>query len=117
MKMYLIGVLLLISINSANAVDNLWSSAVPTEVHIVPEGLVLLGDFNHSGITCATGTKAIMLEKSDPNFDYKLSLALTAKATGKKIEVLLTKSLDSNCTLISAHGYVPVAFYYYWRLK
>ena len=115
--MYLIGVALLTFINGANAAEYIWSSAVPKQVHIVPEGLVLVGDFSNSGVTCATGFKAIILQKSDPNFDSKLSLALTAKATGKKIEVLINKPLATNCIKISAHGYIPIAYHYYWRLK
>ena len=93
-----------------------WAAAVPDQVHIVPDGLILIGDFNRTDITCATGSKAIYLPKSDPNFDAKLTLALTAKATGKEIKVLLLNGADSKCTQISALGFVPHAYYYYWQL-
>jgi len=114
-KVFFLGLLLLVFSNGAHAY--IWSSAVPTEVHIVPDGLVLLGDFNNTGVTCATGPKAIYLPKSDPNYKEKLSLALTAKAAGKKIRVLINDSIETNCIQISAMGYVPIAFHYYWQLK
>lgn len=117
MKVYLFGIVFLAFINTANAADYIWSEAVPKEIHIVPEGLVVVGDFNNSGVTCATGASAIILKKSDPNFDAKLSLALTAKATGNKIQVLIKQPFDTNCMQISAHGNIPIAFHYYWRLK
>jgi len=102
---------------SSGAHAYIWSVAVPSEVHIVPNGLVLIGDFNNTGVTCATGPKAIYLPNTDPNFDAKLSLALTAKATGKRIQVLIGDPVETNCIQISAMGYVPIAFYYYWQLK
>ncbi len=114
-KTFSLGLFLFLLSSTANAY--IWSAAVPTEVHIVPNGLVLLGDFNNNGVTCATGPKAIYLPNTDPNFDAKLSLALTAKASGKKIKVLINDPLESNCIQISAMGYVPIAFHYYWQLK
>jgi hypothetical protein len=100
---------------NAAASDYTWSSAVPKEVHIIPDGIVLIGEFNNEGVSCATGRKAIYLPKTDPNFDAKLSLALTAKATGKAIQVLLLTT-EPSCYLVSANGYVPVAHPYYWQL-
>ncbi len=114
-KAFFLGAFLYFISGAANAY--IWSVAIPTEVHIVPDGLVLVGDFNNSGVTCATGPKAIYLSKTDPNFDAKLSLALTAKAAGKRIQVLINDPLESNCIQISAMGFVPIAFHYYWQLK
>jgi hypothetical protein len=93
-----------------------WSSAVPTEVHVVPEGLVLVGSFNNAGVSCATGAAAVFLPASDPNFKSKLAMALTASTLGRRIEVLIADPVATNCVQISAHGWVPVAYHYYWRL-
>jgi len=101
---------------NVSASDYIWSNAVPKEVHIIPDGIVLIGEYNNAGVTCATGQKAIYLPKTDPNFEAKLSLALTAKATGKEIQVLLLTT-ESNCYQVSALGFVPVAHPYYWQLK
>ena len=114
-KMFLVGVALLVFSGGAHAF--LWSAAVPVEIHIVPHGLVLVGDFDNTGVTCATGPKAIFLPKSDPNFREKLTLALNAKAAGKKIKVLINDPIASNCIEISAMGHVPIAYYYYWQIK
>ena len=116
-NIFLLGVTLLSLSFNANAY--IWTSAAPTEVHIVPEGLMLVGDFNNAGVSCATdaGKKSIFLPKTDAQFQAKLSLALTAQASGKKIEVLINDPIETNCTIISAQGAVPNAFYYYWRLK
>ncbi len=114
-KIFLLGIALL-SISSVTHAY-IWTSAVPTEVHIIPEGLVLLGEFDNTGVACATGSKAIYLPKSDQNFTTKLSLAITAKATRKRIQVLINDPIETNCIQISAHGFVPIAFHYYWQLK
>ncbi len=95
----------------------IWSSAVPTEVHMMPNGLVLLGEFNNAGVTCATGPNAIFLPSSDPNYDRKVSMALTAFAAGKSITVLINDPISTNCIQVSAMGFVPVAYDYYWQLK
>ncbi|PAJ71662.1 hypothetical protein CJF42_25515 [Pseudoalteromonas sp. NBT06-2] len=109
-------VILLICSIKVFASDYIWSHAVPKQVHIIPNGLVLIGEFDNTGISCATGSQAIYLPKTDDNFDAKLSLALTAKATAKEIKVLLLTE-DSTCYQVSAHGYVPVVHPYYWQLK
>jgi len=101
---------------NVHAVDYIWSHAVPKEVHIIPDGIVLMGEFDNTDVSCATGAKAIYLPKTDPNFEAKLSLALTAKATEKEIQVLLFTT-ESNCYQVSALGFVPVAHPYYWQLK
>jgi hypothetical protein len=101
---------------SGTANAYVWSKAVPTEANLIPEGLVLIGDFNNAGVSCATGPRAIFLPASDPNFKAKLSIALSAIAMGKQIEVLIADPVETNCFQVSAHGYVPVAFHYYWRL-
>ncbi len=105
---------LLLMSGAANSV--VWTSAIPKEIHLTNDGLVLIGDFDNSDVTCATGASAILLPSGDTQFDRKLSLALTAKATGKKIQVLINDPLDNACTSISAHGDVPEAYSYYWRL-
>ena len=114
-KLIILGIYLLVFSSGAHAY--LWSEAVPAEVHIVPHGLVLLGDFDNTGITCATGPRAIFLPNTDSSFKEKLSLALTAKAAGQKIRVLINDPIESSCIQISAIGHVPVAFHYYWQLK
>jgi len=116
MKKFIIMSLLLLALSN-KAYAYLWSEAVPVEIHIVPHGLVLLGDFDNSGVTCASGPRAIFLPKSDTNFKEKLTLALTAKASGKKIRVLINDPIESSCIELSAIGHVPVAFHYYWQLK
>lgn len=113
MKKFVIILLLLLS-NGAHAYK--WTFAIPTEVHIVPEGLVLIGAFDNTEIICATGSKAIFLPNTDPDFKLKLSLALTAHATGKAIKVLINDPLATNCKPISAHGYVPITYHAYWQL-
>jgi len=113
-KLFVISAFLLAGSTNLNAAEYIWSSAVPKEVHIIPNGLVLIGEFNNTGITCATGPKAIYLPNSDQNFDSKLSLALTAKASGKSIRVLL--EVIDNCYQVSALGFVPPAHPYYWQL-
>jgi len=116
-RILLVGILLLPFFSVAHA-SYIWTSAIPTEIHIVPQGLILIGDFDQGSPTCATGVKAILLLKGDLSFDAKLSMALTAKATGKRIESLIVDHEQAdNCVLISAHGYVPIADLNYWRLK
>ncbi len=109
-----LAVMCLIFSLSANAY--IWTSAVPTEVHLVPEGLVLVGDFNLPGVTCSTA-KGIFLTKDDPQFQGKLSLALSAKMSGKKIQVLINDPIETGCIQISALGFIPRAYHYYWQLK
>lgn len=107
---------LLLSFLSSQASAYLWSSAVPSEVHLVPDGMVLLGNFNNVGVTCATGPGAIFLPRIDPLFKEKLTLALTAKATNKKIRVVIADPIASSCTNILAIGAVPVVSHYFWQL-
>jgi hypothetical protein len=94
----------------------LWTSAIPTEIHLVPEGLVLLGEFNNPGVDCASGPRAIFLPKIDTSFKEKLTLALTAKATGKKIRVVIADPIQSSCINILALGSVPIVSHYFWQL-
>lgn len=101
---------------SSPAQAYLWSAAVPQEIHIVPHGLVLVGDFDNTGVLCASGPRAIFLSNQDPSFKEKLTLALTAKATQKKIRVVINEPIEFNCIDIPATGYVPVASYYFWQL-
>lgn len=109
------GVLLFLLSTSAHAY--IWSSAVPTEIHMVPNGMILLGAFDNAEVTCATAASAVYIPKTASNFEMKLSIALTAKATGKKITVLIDEPFASNCIQISAMGFVPIAHDYYFQLK
>ena len=96
----------------------MWSSAIPTEVHILPSGLMIKGNFKNEGVACEgdLGAPAIYVPKTDDNFDTKVSLALTAFAAGKKIQTLIYFGADSDCIQVSASGYVPKAHSYYWQL-
>ncbi len=80
-------------------------------------GLLLLGDFNNEGVTCATGPKAIFLPSSDTQFNRKLSVALTAFTMEKRIEVLIGDPIATNCVAVSAVGNIPIAYFNYWHLK
>lgn len=101
---------------SSPAYAYLWTSAVPTEIHLVPDGMVLLGDFDNPGVSCATGPRAIFLPRLDTSFKEKLTLALTAKATGKKIRVVIADPIESSCINILAVGAVPIVSHYFWQL-
>lgn len=115
MKFFGLGCLLWLLSGTANAY--LWTSAVPTEVHLVEGGLVLIGNFNNAGVTCATGPKAIYLPSTDSNFNRKLSMALTAISTGKQIQVLIADPIETSCIQISAMGFVPVVYFNFWQLR
>jgi len=114
-KLLLISLFFFAHCNSAHAY--LWTSAIPTEIHIVADGLLLIGDFENTGVLCATGSKAIFLPKTDAMFKEKLTLALTAKATGRRIRVLIDEPVEINCFRIPMIGSVPVASHYFWQLK
>ena len=95
-----------------------WLSAVPTEVHIVPDGLVLIGPFNVAQVACATGPAGVFLPSAgDANFDRKLAAALTAYATGRPVTVLINDPVATNCLTQSALGALPIAYPAYWQLK
>lgn len=94
----------------------IWVQAVPTQIHIVPDGLVVRGLFNASGVTCSTDNNAVFLPNTDPNYNAKLTIALAAKATGQPLQVRLGTASDSECKGISAMGEVPVAYFYYWQM-
>ncbi len=51
----------------------IWSAAVPTEVHLVDGGLLLLGDFNNEGVTCASGPRGIFLPGTDATVRQEVS--------------------------------------------
>lgn len=101
---------------SASSYAYVWSSAVPVEIHLIPDGLVLLGEFDHTGVSCASGSGAIFLPRIDPLFKEKLTLALTAKATSKKIRVVIADPVESSCVNIPAVGAVPVVSHFFWQL-
>ena len=94
----------------------LWTYAVPEEIHIVPDGLVLIGDFDRAGVLCASGPQGIFLPASDPMFREKMSLALSAKAAGKKIRALIEDPIEFGCARVHATGYFPVVSRYFWQL-
>lgn len=112
-KKLIIGTLLLVCSNLCNAY--VWISAVPTSVRMVDGGLVLTGNFDLTGISCATAN-AIYLPGTDKQFDQKLSLALTAFTSGKAIKVLINDPISTNCTIVSANGSVPIVYSDYWYL-
>jgi hypothetical protein len=114
-KKFLIVISMLIS--APAFADYVWVTAVPTEVHMVSEGLMLVGDFDTSGVPCATGRKAILLQETDKHFDRKVSIALIAHSSKKKITALVNNPGADSCTQISAHGWVPIVYHYYWQLK
>ena len=116
-KVLLICALFFTSNGTVNAADHEWLSAVPTGIDIAPDGLVVRGTFDTSKIACATGASAIFLSNTDDNFQHKLALALTAKATNGVIQVLISNpGLTTSCTSVSAHGMVPTVSVHYWRL-
>ena len=102
---------------SAPSQAYLWTEAIPHEIHILPHGLVLIGEFENTEVICASGPKAIFLPNSDRSFKEKLSLALAAKATQQKIRVLINDPVESNCIYIPMLGYIPVADAYFWQMK
>lgn len=108
--------LMMLWLLSSNVIADFWTSAVPREIHLVPQGMVLVGDYDQTGIDCASGPKAIYLPKLDPLFKEKLTLALTAKATNKKIQVNIPDPLQYNCASILATGNIPIASPYIWQL-
>ena len=102
---------------SGNVHADIWTSAIPKEIHIVPGGMVLLGDFNMDGATCASGPKGIILLKPDEDFAAKLSIALTAKTTNKKIQTYFKSPLASSCILIPGAGSFPIVTIHHWQFK
>lgn len=115
MKKQILSALFLLLI-STGGYAYVWTSAVPAEIHLVPDGLVLIGDFDNSAVSCASGSGAIFLPKIDPLFKEKLTLALTAKATDKKIRVVIADPVASSCVSILAVGAVPIVSHYFWQL-
>ena len=79
-KLLIAGVLQLFFVISVSASDHIFVSAIPTQVHIIPEGLMLVGNFKNTGVSCAgtLNSKSILLSKDDPMFSHKVSLALAA---------------------------------------
>lgn len=73
---------------SFNAKAYIWSSATPTEVHIVPEGLVLVGDFNNTGVTCASdvGKNLFFYQKQTRSFKPSYHSHLPHKQVVKKLK-------------------------------
>ena len=103
---------------SANASTYVFFTATPAQVHIVPEGLMLVGNFQNTVVECdgALNRNSILLSKDDPLFSHEVSLALAANMS-EKIETLVYTGSVSDCIQLSASGYMPKAHIYYWRLK
>lgn len=94
-----------------------WSSATPTEIHLVPEGMVLIGDFNQQNIDCAKGPRAVFLSRYDTMFKEKMMLALSARASGSKIQVRIDQPVKYSCIHISSLGSIPIASNSVWQFK
>ena len=94
-----------------------WADAVPDAVVLVDGGLVVGGLFNTAASTCATGVGIFLKNNGadDKQFDRKLSIALMALASGKKLRVLIFDPA-SNCKLVSSHKDLPVAHDNYWMI-
>lgn len=108
---------ILVLLFSSPASAYVWSSAVPIEIHLVPDGMVLMGDFDLTGVSCASGPSAVFLPRIDPLFKEKMTLALTAKATRKQLRVVIADPVPSSCVNILAVGMVPVVSHYFWQLS
>lgn len=101
---------------SANAAEYAWVSAVPQEMHLVPNGLAITGDFDLSESICATGDPAIYLSSRDAMFKEKLTLALTAKASGRKIRAVISEPREFSCIEVLGVGFAPIVTHYFWQL-
>lgn len=112
---FIIGSLLILSA-SVTAAEYAWVSAVPQEIHLVPNGLAVTGDFDLSESVCATGSSAIYLSSRDPMFREKLTLALTAKASGRKIRAVISEPREFSCIEVLGIGFVPIVTHYFWQL-
>lgn len=112
---FLIVSLLLMSA-TVNAAEYAWVSAVPKEIHLVPNGLAITGDFDLSESICATGTPSIYLASRDPMFKEKLTLALTAKASGRKIRAVISEPREFSCIEVLGVGFAPIVTHYFWQL-
>ena len=93
-----------------------WISAVPKEIHLVPDGMILVGDFDLGKSLCAYGSPSIFLARQDPMFREKLSLALTAKASSKQIKAALLEPRAYTCIDTPDLGGVPMVSQYFWQL-
>jgi hypothetical protein len=101
---------------SSTASAYVWLTAVPTEVHIVPDGLVVMG-FNVSSIACATNGGIFLPSAGDNNFDRKVAVAMTAFAMERPLTVLINDPVNTNCNVQSAIGALPIAYSAYWIMK
>ena len=111
----LVGILVMVSA-SANAGEYAWVSAVPQEIHLVPNGLAVTGDFDLSESVCATGTPSIFLSSRDAMFKEKLTLALTAKASDRKIRAVVSEPREFSCIEVLGVGFAPIVTHYFWQL-
>lgn len=93
-----------------------WTSAVPQEIHLVPDGMILVGNFNLGESKCAYGSASIFLSRQDPMFKEKLTLALTAKASNKRIKAALLEPREYTCIDTPDLGGVPMVSHYFWQL-
>lgn len=114
-KVILFGILSLVLTFQAHAY--IWAKGVPSALHIFPSGIVVVGSFDLPGVTCATGQKAIWINKTDENYDHKVTTANTARLTKSMITVLIADPVETSCVEVSGLGPVPVAYYYYWIIS
>lgn len=68
----------------------LWTSAVPTQVHMVDGGLLIVGPFDNSVVTCTTGPSAIFVQSSDTNLKTD---SVTTQRTPGRLEIQVRFSL------------------------
>ncbi|MEH6345031.1 MAG: hypothetical protein V7785_08100 [Bermanella sp.] len=94
-----------------------WISGTPNHVQLVNGGLVVLGDFsNKSEITCNTGSlNGFYLQSDDTQMDRKLSMALMAMASGRKLGVHIADVIEG-CIAVSAVGTLPIAHPTYYKI-
>lgn len=116
--MRLITVCILLAFATGSSALNVpWTSAVPTEIHLVPNGMVIVGEFDTRFSICATGEpSAVFLPRNDPMFKEKLTLALTAKASGHRLRLALLEPKDYSCVFVPEIGFIPVLSSYFWQL-
>jgi len=75
------------------------NAAVPVDIEIVrAQGFLIFGAFGNPGTAC-TNANSIWVALSHPEYQYLLSVSLTALATGMKLDAYVDA-----CTSIGWHG-------------
>lgn len=111
--------LVVISISLDSWAASVWIKIYPMHVKLLAGGVLLQSSediANIDQVPCATNKRALYLKNTDPQFDRKFSLAMSAQAQGKAIQVLNQPDTEDACTTVSAHGSVAMPFHYYWNL-